>query len=67
MMTGAVEVYVDGAPKLRVNGYNSSGWNNPVTKLVFSEETAKDHRIEIKMATGAENIEFTILAFGYCD
>lgn len=65
--TGTVEVYVDGKLQLLLNGYNSMGWDNPVTKIVFHEQDAELHTIEIKaLACDAEK-EFTILGFGYCN
>jgi len=64
--TGTVEVYVDGKMKLLLNGYNSMGWDNPVTKLVFHEQDAEIHTIEIKVPECDAEKEFTILGFGYC-
>ncbi len=62
--TGTIVILVDGEPKLSIDGYNTSGWNNPATKLVFQEEKAGKHRIEIRMGLGSETKEFSILAFG---
>jgi acyl-CoA thioesterase I len=64
---GTVDIYVDDTLKLSVNGYNSSGWNNPVEKLIFNEGTTRKHKIEIKMSKGSEDREFSILAFGYSE
>lgn len=63
--TGTAELYVDGEMKATLKGYNTSGWNNATTELVFQEETAAEHKIEIKMAPGSENKNFTVLALGY--
>ncbi|HEX2927309.1 MAG TPA: SGNH/GDSL hydrolase family protein [Ruminiclostridium sp.] len=63
--TGSADIYLDDIFVSAVNGYNSSGWNNPVVKLIFSYEISAMHRIEIKMSKGSENREFSVLAFGY--
>lgn len=63
--TGTAELYVDGEKKVTMNGYNKDGWNNATTVLAFNEEEAKEHTIEIRMAEGHENKEFTLLALGY--
>ena len=76
---GAVEVLVDGEPVkplispsfnqkanvARVESYSAGGWNNPWLAIILDEETAADHTIEVKMAEGDEEKEFTIFAFGY--
>jgi acyl-CoA thioesterase I len=64
--SGTAEVYVDGNFHLALNGYNSLGWNNPVTKLVFQEREAAVHTIELRMAEYDTDKQFTILGFGYC-
>ncbi|MBO7516050.1 MAG: SGNH/GDSL hydrolase family protein, partial [Lachnospiraceae bacterium] len=75
---GAVEVLVDGEPVkplispafnqkanvARVESYSAGGWNNPWLAIILDEETAADHTIEVKMAEGDEEKEFTIFAFG---
>ncbi len=63
--TGAAELWVDGVKKVTMNGHNKDGWNNATTALAFSEEEAAEHTIEIKMAEGSEEKEFTLLALGY--
>lgn len=63
--TGTAELYVDGVKKVTMNGYNKDGWNNATTVLAFNEEQAKEHTIEIKMAEGNADKEFTLLALGY--
>lgn len=62
---GKVDVYVDGVLTKTYDGYAPGGWNNPSTQLVFSNEEAAEHTIEIKMASGSEAKDFSILAFGY--
>ncbi|AEY66042.1 SGNH/GDSL hydrolase family protein [Clostridium sp. BNL1100] len=63
--TGSADVYVDGVCVFTANGFNSSGWNNPVVKLLLNTENSAIHKIEIKMSKGFEDKEFSILAFGY--
>lgn len=63
--TGTADLYVDGEKVTSLSGYDTSGWNNATTQLVFQEETAAEHKIEIKMAPGSENKTFTVLALGY--
>jgi acyl-CoA thioesterase I len=65
--TGEVDVYVDGMLKLTLNGYNTTGWNNPVMQHILSEPAAGKHRIEIRMTENSRDKKFTILGFGYCD
>lgn len=62
---GRAEVYVDGELVKTVYSNQGGGWNNPYTILLFKEDTASMHNIEIKMAEGDEDKEFSILAFGY--
>ena len=63
--TGVAELYVDGEKKTTMSGYDSNGWNNTSTKFVFNNNEPGVHEIEIKMAPGSENKEFTLLALGY--
>lgn len=62
---GDAEVYVDGNLVGTYKGYDGSGWNNAVTVLLLEKKEVGNHKVEIKMAAGHENKEFTILAFGY--
>lgn len=64
---GEAEVYVDGEKVGSYNGHQENGWNNPITVVLLKEEQAAEHRIEIKMAKGNEEKEFTIMAFGYTE
>ena len=78
-LAGAVEVLVDGEPVkplispsfnqkanvARVESYSAGGWNNPWLAIILDEETAADHTIEVRMAEGDAEKEFTIFAFGY--
>jgi lysophospholipase L1-like esterase len=62
---GIADVYIDGILKTSLDSTQGGGWNNPLTALLIDEETEKEHMIEIKMAEGNEEKEFTIMAFGY--
>lgn len=70
---GKAEVFVDGKkvqfktngkPESFLNG-GASGWNGISTSLIFSEENAALHNVEIKMQAGYEDKTFTICGFGY--
>lgn len=61
---GCVEVWIDGKKQQTVNGYSTSGWNNPQVALVLNEVTAGDHEVEIKVKDGDEDKNFAILGFG---
>ncbi|ACL75120.1 SGNH/GDSL hydrolase family protein [Ruminiclostridium cellulolyticum] len=63
--TGSVDIFIDNICVLSINGFSSSGWNNPVAKLLLNKERSSNHKIEIKMSKGLEYKEFSILAFGY--
>lgn len=62
---GTADIYIDGKMETSLDSTQGGGWNNPLTAVLINEETAKDHTIEIKMADGNEDKEFTIMAFGY--
>lgn len=62
---GTASVYVDGEPAMTLNASEDGGWNNPITVLLINETEAAEHVIEIRMAEGNENKEFTIMAAGY--
>lgn len=62
---GKIDIYVDGTKVTTLDGYSSSGWNNAETALIFNDENAAEHEIEIKMADGNAAKEFTILTLGY--
>lgn len=63
--SGAVNIYVDGIFKMNINSYQSNGWNNPITVVLFNENSSAAHKVEIKMEDGSQNKFFTIMAFGY--
>lgn len=62
---GKADLYVDGAKKDTLDCYNASGWNNGKVYVALTEEEAKSHDIELKMADGDENKNFTLMAIGY--
>lgn len=62
---GTALVYLDGELAMTLNATEGGGWNNPVTVLLINNTEAAEHEIEIKMADGHENKEFTIMAIGY--
>lgn len=65
--TGSVDLYVDGQKVKTLSGYDKNGWNNPSTELVFANDNSASHTIEVKMASGSESKEFTLLGFGYAN
>lgn len=62
---GKADLYIDGVKKTTLNCYNASGWNNGAVYVALTEEEAKSHDIELKMAEGQENKNFTLMAIGY--
>ena len=62
---GSAEVYVDGKLFKTYAGHEEGGWNNCMVVMIIDEQTAAEHKVEIKMAAGQEDKAFTILAFGY--
>lgn len=62
---GQAEVYIDGKLLDTYNAAKEGGWNNPGVKVIIDEAEAKDHTVEVKMISGDENKEFTIVAMGY--
>lgn len=62
---GTAEVYVDGNKVAEYNGADAGGWNNSTQKLIINEKECGNHKIEVKMAEGSEDLGFTIVAVGY--
>lgn len=62
---GMADVFIDGKFVVNCNSGLGGGWNNPIPVLLIKDDTTAVHKIEIKMAEGNEEKEFTILAFGY--
>ena len=61
---GEVEILVDGQVVKTVNGKEAGGWNNPYTLVLLNEDEVGEHTLEVRMAAGSEDKEFTILAVG---
>lgn len=64
---GTAEVLVDGEVAAHLTACTPDGWNNPVTKLIFSDKEAAAHRIEIRMQPGDEDKRFDLLAVGIAE
>lgn len=62
---GKADVYVDGTKKATLDASVSGGWNQALNSVIFKDDTAVKHTIEIKMADGCDAKEFTVEAFGY--
>lgn len=63
---GKAECYVDGKYVGDLDK-STGGWNNAMVFTALSEDTVKDHTLEIKMKEGDEKKPFTIYAIGYAD
>ena len=64
---GKVDVYLDGEKVMTIDGHDSGGWNNPYTAVILNSSTVSPHKVEVRMAPGSEQSDFTIMAFGYGD
>ncbi len=63
---GKAEVLLDGQ-QIKTLDPNIAGWTHCNTVLLYDEPLAAAHKVEIRMAEGDENKQFTILAFGYTE
>ena len=61
---GKADIYVDGSYRLTADPH-INGWTHCNPRIIFHEENAVEHIIEIRMAAGDEEKKFTILGFGY--
>lgn len=61
---GKAEVYVDGKLTKTLDPHEVN-WTHCSPVILYTEDTARAHEIEVKMAPGDENKRFTILGFGY--
>lgn len=61
---GKADVFVDGEKKLTADPH-INGWIHCNPVILIQEEEEKRHVIQIRMAAGEEEKEFTILGFGY--
>ena len=64
---GKVDVFVDGQKVATIDGHDAGGWNNPYTAVILNTDTVASHKVEVKMAEGNADKEFTVMAFGYGD
>lgn len=64
---GKVDVYVDGNKVAELDGYAQDSWNNSIQALVLDEIESGYHVLEICMAVGDEDKNFTLLAVGYSE
>lgn len=62
---GKVDVYVDGVKKKTIDGTSGGAWNNPYSYVIFRDETAAQHTIEIKATDDTLAKNFTVMALGY--
>ena len=64
---GKIDVYLDGEKVMTIDGHDAGGWNNPYTAVILNSNTVATHKVEVRMAPGSEQSDFTIMAFGYGD
>ena len=64
LIFGKAQVKVDGETAKSCDPLEA-GWTHCHATVLFDEETARHHRVEISMAPGEEDKTFTILGFGY--
>lgn len=62
---GKADIYIDGKLFETYNAAKEGGWNNPGVKVIIDEASPKNHKVEVRMADGDENKEFTIVAMAY--
>lgn len=63
---GCAEVYVDGE-RVRVIDPREVGWVHCNALILFRGREKTKHHVEIRMASGDEEKQFTILGFGYVE
>lgn len=61
---GNVEIWVDGQ-NLMVADPHVNGWTHCNAVILINEDVSREHKVEIRMASGHEDKRFTILGFGY--
>lgn len=62
--TGCAHVYADGELVLEADPH-INGWTHCNALICFEGKECKKHHVEIRMAQGDEDKDFTILGFGY--
>lgn len=63
---GVADVFVDGEKVLTIDPHKI-GWTHCNPYICIREKEAKQHHVEVKMAEGSEDKEFTILGWGYVE
>lgn len=61
---GKAQIYVDGK-LVRTADPHQNMWTHCNSMILYREDEAKEHEVEIKMSPGDEAKSFTILGFGY--
>jgi hypothetical protein len=61
---GKAEILVDGKVVKTVSGQEAGGWNNPYSLVILNDTACAEHTVEVRMAEGEKDKEFTILAIG---
>lgn len=62
-ITGKADVYVDGVKTLYADP-REVGWTHCNSMICYRSDVTAVHHVEVKMAEGSEDKEFTILGFG---
>ncbi|MCH5332664.1 MAG: SGNH/GDSL hydrolase family protein, partial [Agathobacter sp.] len=62
---GQVDLFVDGGKTEALSCYDASGWNNGKVCIALDEKEAAEHTVELRMAGGSEDKQFTVMAIGY--
>lgn len=62
---GKLSVSVDGEQVAELDGYVQGAWNNSIQALVLDEKESGRHVLELRMAEGDAEKNFTLLAIGY--
>ncbi len=62
---GDLEVWVDGQLKKTLKGHSTSAWGNPVTEIIGLGKMDETHRVELKMAEGQKQKDFSLLDLAY--
>ncbi|HLV09613.1 MAG TPA: SGNH/GDSL hydrolase family protein [Halanaerobiales bacterium] len=61
---GKADIFIDGK-YLKTADPHANNWTHTSTMILYNEDKAREHKVEIKMAEGNEVKAFTILGFGY--
>ncbi|MBO2517862.1 MAG: hypothetical protein CW338_11450, partial [Clostridiales bacterium] len=61
---GRAEVWIDGKRARTLNG-NTGSWGQSVVDLIYTSRDAAEHTVQIRMAEGDEEKQFTVTCIGY--